>query len=108
MYEETGETMSHSMKIMNLKSNIRDGTGLKNTMEAVRTSATAIVTFDNYVNFLTECVTNKCGQAETFRINHPRSVSSAEGSYKKNNGRKKYNNGGKSKGGSQGSHRFIN
>ena len=61
LYEETGETMSHSMKIMNLKSNIRDNAGLKNTIEAVRTSATANATFDNYVNFLTECVTSKCG-----------------------------------------------
>ena len=83
LYKETGETMSHLMKIMNLKSNIRDGAGLENTIEAAHTSATANVTFDNYVNFLTEGVTSKCRRAETFKINHPRSVASAEGSYKK-------------------------
>ena len=50
--------MSHSMKIMNLKSNIRDGAGLENIIEAARTSATTNTTFDNYVNFLTEGVTS--------------------------------------------------
>ena len=108
LYEETGELMSHSMKIMNLKSNIRDGAGLENTIEAARTSALANSTFDNYVNFLTEGVTSKRGRAETFKINHPRSVASTEGSYKKYNGRKKNYNGGnsnsgRSKGGSRGS-----
>ena len=52
-------------------------------------------------------MTSKRGRAETFKINHPRSVASAEGSYKKNYGRKKNNNGGKSKGGSRGSRSFI-
>ena len=86
------------MKIMNLKSNIRDGAGLENTIEAARISVTTNATFDNYVNFLTEGVTSKRGRAETFKMNHPRSVASAEGSYKKAGGRKKYNNGGRSKG----------
>ena len=87
---------------MNLKSNIRDGAGLENTIEAARISATANATLDNYVNFLTEGVTSKRGRAEMFKLNHPRTVASTEGSYKKNNDRKKYNNGGKSKGGSRG------
>ena len=95
------------MKIMNLKSNIRDGAGLENTIEAARTSATANATFDNYVNFLTEGVTSKRGRAETFKMNQPRSVASAEGSYKKTNGQKKYNNSAKSKAGSRVSHGYI-
>ena len=107
LYEETGETLSHSMKIMNLKSNIRDGAGLENTIEAARTSATANATFDNYVNFLTEGVTSKRGRAETFKMNQPRSVASAERSYKKTNGQKKYNNSAKSKAGSRVSHGYI-
>ena len=51
LYEETGETMSHLMKIMNLKSNIRDGAGLENIIKTARTSTTANATFDNYVKF---------------------------------------------------------
>ena len=98
LYEETGEIMSHSMKFMNLNSNIRDGAGLENTIEAAPTSTTANATFDNYVNFFTKGVTSKRGRVETFKINHPRSVASTQGSHNNNNCHKKYNNGGKSRG----------
>lgn len=101
LYEETGETLSETMKIMNLKANIRDGAGLENTIEAARTSPTANATFDNYVNFLTEGITSKRGRAETFKISHPRQVASVRQSYKRGggdrntrNGRNRYQTGG--------------
>ena len=85
LYEETGETLSETMKIMNLKSNIRDGAGLENTIEAARTSPIANATFDNYVNFLTEGITSKRGRAETFKISHPRQVPSMRQQPKRGN-----------------------
>ena len=77
LYEETNEEVSESMKILNLKSGIRNDAGLENTIEAARTSATANSSFDNYVNFLTEGITSKRARAETFKNNHPRQVSTA-------------------------------
>lgn len=43
---------------MIIKCNIRDNAGLENTVEATRTSSLANSIFDNYVNFLTEGITN--------------------------------------------------
>ena len=94
LYEETGETLSETMKIMNMKANIRDGAGLENTIEAARTSPTANATFDNYVNFLTEGITSKRGRAETFKISHPRQVASVNHTYKRG-GNNRNTRGGK-------------
>ena len=93
LYEETGETLSETMKIMNLKSNIRDGAGLENTIEAARTSPAANATFDNYVNFLTEGITSKRGRAETFKISHPRQVAAIGQSFRRNDGCHNNHNG---------------
>ena len=93
LYEETGESLSETMKIMNLKANIRDGAGLENTIEAARTSLITNSTFDNYVNFLTEGITSKRGRAETFKISHPRQVSSVGQQPKRGNGRPNFRGG---------------
>ena len=53
-------------------------------------------TFDNYVNFLTEGITSKRGRAETFKISHPRQVSSVNHSYKRG-GNSRNTRGGKSR-----------
>ena len=52
-------------------------------------------------NFLTESVISKHRRAETFKINHPCSVASTQGSHNNNNDYKKYNNGGKSREGNR-------
>ena len=93
LFEETGETLSETMKITDLKSNIRDGAGLENTIEAACTSPAANTTFDNYVNFLTEFITSKWGRAETFKISHPRQVSAAQQSFKQNTNNRNNRNG---------------
>ena len=105
LYEETGETLSETMKIMNLKANIRDGAGLENTIEAARTSPAANVTFDSYVNFLTEGITSKRGQAETFQITHPRQVSATRQSFKRNTNNRN-TRGGRNRGQNGGSKSF--
>ena len=94
LYEETGEVLSETMKIMNLKSNIRDGAGLENTIEAARTSPAANATFDNYVNFLTEGITSKRGRTETFKISHPRQVAAVGQPFKRGGGHHNSRNGG--------------
>ena len=81
LYEETNEEVSESMKILNLKSGIRNDAGLENTIEAARTSPNANLTFDNYVNFLTEGITSKRARAETFKNNHPRQVSNVNSNF---------------------------
>ena len=105
LYEETGEALSETMKIMNLKANIRDGAGLENTIEAARTSPATNATFDSYVNFLTEGITSKRGRAETFKISHPRQVSATRQSFKQNNNNR-FTRGGKYRGQNGGSKSF--
>ena len=93
LYEETNETISESMKILNLKSGIRNDAGFENTIEAARTSMLANIIFDNYVNFLIEGITSKRARAETFKSNHPRQVSDLHTNYR-GRGRGNYNKSG--------------
>ena len=75
LFLQTGEPLSESMKIMNLKNGIRDTAMMENTIEAARTSPDANKTFEAYVNFLTEGITSKRSRKETFKHNVPRQVS---------------------------------
>mmetsp|Transcript_16812 Transcript_16812/g.23800 ORF Transcript_16812/g.23800 Transcript_16812/m.23800 type:complete len:255 (+) Transcript_16812:362-1126(+) len=79
LFEQTGETLTESMKILNLKNGIRDAAMMENTLEAACTSALANSTFTNYVNFLTEGVSNQRSQKEVFKHSTPRQVSGVEG-----------------------------
>ena len=78
LFTQTGEPLSESMKILNLKNGIRDTAMMENTIEAARTSPSANATFVNYVNFLTEGISNKRSRAETFKQGNPRTVSSVD------------------------------
>ena len=78
LFTQTGEPLSESMKILNLKNGIRDTAMMENTIEAARTSPSANATFVNYVNFLTEGISNKRSRAETFKQGTPRTVSSVD------------------------------
>ena len=49
LYKETGETLTESMKILNLRNGIRDSAMLKNTIQAARTSQYANLTFKVYM-----------------------------------------------------------
>ena len=50
LYKETGETLTESMKILNLRNGPRDYAILKNTIETARTSQYANHTFQAYAN----------------------------------------------------------
>ena len=75
LFVQTGEALSESMKILNLKNGIRDTAMMENTIEAARTSAAANASFEAYVNFLTEGIASKRSRKETFKHNTPRQVS---------------------------------
>lgn len=75
LFVQTGEPLSESMKILNLKNGIRDTAMMENTIEAARTSPAANASFEAYVNFLTEGVASKRSRKETFKQNVPRQVS---------------------------------
>lgn len=49
LYKETGETLTESMKILNLRNGIRDSAMLENTIQAARTSQYANLTFQVYM-----------------------------------------------------------
>ena len=75
LFIQTGEPLSESMKILNLKNGIRDTAMMENTIEAARTSPAANASFEAYVNFLTEGIASKRSRKETFKHNVPRQVS---------------------------------
>ena len=50
LYKETGEALTESMKILNLRNGPRDYAILKNTIETARTSQYANHTFQAYAN----------------------------------------------------------
>ena len=75
LFVQTGEPLSESMKILNLKNGIRDTAMMENTIEAARTSPAANASFEAYVNFLTEGIASKRSRKETFKHNVPRQVS---------------------------------
>ena len=77
-YKETGETLTESMKILNLRNGIRDSAMLKNTIEAARTPQYANQTFQVYANFVTEGFSNRRSRQETFKHNIPRQVSNTQ------------------------------
>ena len=59
LYSETGEPLTENMKILNFKTGIRSSAGLEGTIETARANPNVNLTFDSYVNFLTEGVMNK-------------------------------------------------
>ena len=67
LYKETGEALTKSMKILNLKCCIRDTSRMANIIEPSRTSFEANNTFQNYINFLAEGVTSKNSRAAIFK-----------------------------------------
>ena len=58
------------MKIMNLKSGIRDNAGVENIIEAASKSPLTNSILNNYVNFITARITSKRDRQEIFKSNY--------------------------------------
>ena len=78
LYKKTGETLTESMKILNLRNRIRDSSMLENTIETAKTSQYANQTFQSFANVVTEGVSNRRSRQETFKHNVPRQVSDTQ------------------------------
>ena len=92
LFKEIGEPLTKFMKILNLKNDIRSTAMLENTIEATRTSHVINVTFQAYINFLTEVMTSKYSQNETCKYNVPR-----QGSEIQSYGKRRRRNRGRSR-----------
>ena len=102
MFQEIGEPLTESMKILYLKGGIRAEAALEASLEVAKGLPNVSTNFDLFVNHITESVTNKRSRAETLKAAQSRQVSGLRGGRGRGGGR-----GGRfsSRGGRSGSFR---
>jgi len=81
MFDDIGEALPESLKILYFKGGIRPEAGLESSMEVAKGLPNVGTSFELFVNHMTESVTNKRSRAEVLKISQPRHVagSSATG-----------------------------
>ena len=67
MFEDVGEPLSESIKILNFKGGIRPEAGLESALDVARGLQDVNNNFDNFSNHITEGVTNRRSRREMFR-----------------------------------------
>ena len=67
MFEDVGEPLSESIKILNFKGGIRPEAGLESALDVARGLQNVNNNFDNFSNHITEGVTNRRSRREMFR-----------------------------------------
>ena len=77
MFDDIGEPLPDSLKILYMKGGIRPEAGLEASMEVAKGLPNVNNSFDLFVNHITESVTNKRSRAEVLKISQPRNVSGA-------------------------------
>ena len=97
MFDDIGEPLTDSLKILYLKGGIRPESGLESSMEVAKGLPHTRNNFEEYVNHLTESVSNKRSRAETFKSADSRYVASSETSRRgRGRGRGRFSHGGRS------------
>ena len=84
MFDDIGEPLTESLKILYIKGGIRPEAGLESSMEVAKGLPNVGTSFELFVNHLTESVTNKRSRAEVLKISQPRNVA---GSFSSGRGR---------------------
>ena len=95
MFDDIGEPLTDSLKILYMKGGIRPESGLESSLEVAKGLPNVNSKFDLFVNHVTESVTNRRSRAEMLRIAQPRHVS---GSFARGRGFRAPFRGGRSGG----------
>ena len=100
MFEDVGEPLTDSMKILHFKSGIRPEAGLESALDVARGLPHVMESFDSYVNHVTEGVTNRRTRQEAFKNSNTRDVHAVHrsGRGRGNFGGRGYFKGGRSRG----------
>ena len=75
LFADIGEPLTDSLKILYFKGGIRPESGLESSMEVAKSLPNTRDNFEEYVNHLTESVSNKRSRSETFKSADTRYVS---------------------------------
>ena len=95
MFSDIGEPLSDSLKILYLKGGIRPESGLESSMEVAKSLPNTRDNFEEYVNHLTESVSNKRSRSETFKSSDTRYVSSNDTRRGRGRGRGRFGHSGR-------------
>ena len=95
LFADIGEPLTDSLKILYFKGGIRPESGLESSMEVAKSLPNTRDNFDEYVNHLTESVSNKRSRSETFKSADTRYVSGNDSRRGRGRGRGRHNQSGR-------------